>query len=112
MSTRKQLTGTRHCRLFFNTTMWAMWIVYIASVAAVVFSVLTERWILTATAGVALVLTLVLRAVVLSKSIRRYLDGMSLVRMLWLEAMIPMRKLARIIRYKRADKYDFISHKI
>ena len=26
MSTRKQLTGTRHCRLFFNTTMWAMWI--------------------------------------------------------------------------------------
>lgn len=112
MSTRKQLTGTRHCRLFFNTTMWAMWIVYIASVAAVVFSVLTERWILTATAGVALVLTLVLRAIVLSKSIRRYLDGMSLIRMLWLEAMIPMRKLARIIRYKRADKYDFISHKI
>ena len=89
-----------------------MWIVYVATVAAVVFSVLTERWILTATAGVALVLTLVLRAVVLSKSIRRYLDGMSLVRMLWLEAMIPMRKLARIIRYKRADKYDFISHKI
>lgn len=112
MSTRKQLTGTRHCRLFFNTTMWAMWIVYIASVAAVVFSVLTERWILTAAAGVALVLTLVLRAVVLSKSISRYLDGMSLIRMLWLEAMIPMRKLARIIRYKRADKYDFISHKI
>lgn len=112
MSTRKQLTGTRHCRLFFNTTMWAMWIAYLFTVAAVAFSVLTERWILTAAAGVALVLTLVLRAVVLSKSIRRYLDGMSLIRMLWLEAMIPMRKLARIIRYKRADKYDFISHKI
>ena len=112
MSTRKQLTGTRHCRFFFNTTMWAMWIAYLFTVAAVAFSVLTERWILTAAAGVALVLTLVLRAVVLSKSIRRYLDGMSLVRMLWLEAMIPMRKLARIIRYKRADKYDFISHKI
>lgn len=112
MSTRKQLTGTRHCRFFFNTTMWAMWIAYLFTVAAVAFSVLTERWILTAAAGVALVLTLVLRAVVLSKSIRRYLEGMSLVRMLWLEAMIPMRKLARIIRYKRADKYDFISHKI
>lgn len=112
MSTRKHLTGTRHCRFFFNTTMWAMWIAYLFTVAAVAFSVLTERWILTAAAGVALVLTLVLRAVVLSKSIRRYLDGMSLVRMLWLEAMIPMRKLARIIRYKRADKYDFISHKI
>lgn len=112
MSTRKSLERTVGPRVMFNATMWAMWIAYLSVAAAAVFSVLTQRWVLTGVAAVSLVVTLALRALVLRRSLRQFLEDVSAVKMLWFEATMPFRNFVRIIRFKTTDRYDFISHKI
>lgn len=112
MSTRKRLKGAKTARLFYNTTMWLMWLEYLLIDASLLFSILTDRWIITIAAAASFVVTLMLRAIVMKRSIRRYLDDMSYIKMLWFEAMMPLRKLSRMIKYGMADKYDFICHKI
>lgn len=112
MSTRKRLSSTTLPRLKFNATMWAMAVSYLLCVAAVAFSVVCQMWILTVAAGVALVLTSVLRAMMLKRSLGVFLPDMSAAAMLWHEITLPLRNLVRLLRYRFTDKYDFICHKI
>lgn len=112
MATRKRLDGTAVHRLAFNATMWMMTLAYAVCIAAIVFSALTARYVLTAAAAVALILTVVLRCVVLARSLKPWLDDMSWLKLWWLELTLPVRNMARMMKYRMADKYDFISHKI
>lgn len=112
MSTRKHLASAIVPRLKFNATMWAMAVSYLACIAAVAFSVVCQMWILTIAAGVALVLTSVLRAMLLKRSLGMFLPEMSAVAMLWHELTLPLRNFVRLLRYRFTDKYDFICHKI
>lgn len=112
MSTRKRLQGTLSRRLFFNTSMWAMVIMYFTTIAAIAYSAVNSMWVLTIVASLALVLSVILRCVVLGRSIRQYLDDMSYIKMWWLELTMPLRNMSRMFKYKMTDKYDFICHKI
>lgn len=112
MATRKRLDRTARRRLAFNATMWAMVLTYAACIAAIAFSALTGRYVLTAAAAAALILTAALRCVVLARSLKPWLGGMAWPALWWLELTLPARNAARMLRYRMADKYDFISHKI
>lgn len=109
---RKTLQGSVSARLVFNATMWSMSLCNICVLALAAFSIYTSRWALLAAACVSLLVSVALRMFVLSRSLRAYLDDMSSLKMWLFEQTMPFRNALRLLRYKRADKYDFISHKV
>ena len=74
--------------------------------------VVYSRWVTLGVCSLAFVINIVLRAVVLKKSIGKLLNDVSAPYLLLLELTIPLRNAVKMIRYKFTDKYDFISHKI
>lgn len=112
MATRKKLNRTYAIRLVFNTTMWAMVLGYVLPLSVGTFSILTERWLLCIVAAVTFLLTIMLRMYMLSSRLRIWLRGMSPATMLVFEMLMPLRNMVRIIRYRMADKLDFICHKV
>lgn len=112
MSTRRRLAGTRRPRMFFNLTMWMMVMGYLLCIAGIAVGSLTQRWVTLGVCSLAFVINIVLRAVVLKKSIGKLLNDVSAPYLLLLELTMPLRNAVKMIRYKFTDKYDFISHKI
>lgn len=112
MAIRKKLNRSRMPRFMFNLTMAMMTLGYVLPLLAAAFSVLTENYILLAVSVVSLLVAMILRSVVLCKSIGKYIEDMSVVRMLFLEMMLPLRNAARLMKYMSTDKYDFICHKV
>lgn len=109
---RKTLNGATKARLFFNASMCAMAISNISVLSVAAYSLYTSRFALLIAALAAFVISVILRMVVLSCSIRPYLDDMPYFKMWWFEQTLPFRNALRLFRYHRADKYDFISHKV
>lgn len=112
MAIRKKLRRTFMPRLMFNSTMSMMAIGYIMPLLSLAFSILNGNIVLMAVSVVSLLVAMILRCVVLSKSIGKYLEDMSVVKMLFLELSLPLRNAVRLIRYMSTDKYDFICHKV
>ena len=84
----------------------------IASLVTLAYAILMQDWILTGIAGFALLLLLILRTVIAHKAIRHFDDDISLLKLPFYEYGIIWRNLANKIRYWRADKNDFTSHKL
>ena len=84
----------------------------IASLATLAYAILMQDWILTGIAGFALLLLLILRTVIAHKAIKHFDDDISLLKLPFYECGIIWRNLANKIRYWRADKNDFTSHKL
>ena len=84
----------------------------IASLATLAYAIVLQDWILTGIAGFALLLLLILRTVIAHKAIRHFDDDISLLKLPFYEYGIIWRNLANKIRYWRADKNDFTSHKL
>ena len=84
----------------------------IASIAVLAFAIITQDWILTGIAGFALLLLFLLRMIIANKAIRHFDDEMNIIKLPFYEYGIIWRNLANKIRYWRADKNDFTSHKL
>ena len=84
----------------------------IASLAVLAYSILTENWILTGCAGFALILLFVLRMLIANKAIKHFDDELSMFLLPFYEYGIIWRNFANKLRYWRADKNDFTSHKL
>ena len=84
----------------------------IASLATLAYAILMQDWILTGIAGFALLLLLILRTVIAHKAIKHFDDDISMLKLPFYEYGIIWRNLANKIRYWRADKNDFTSHKL
>ena len=84
----------------------------IASLSTLAYAILVQDWILTGIAGFALLLLLILRTVIAHKAIKHFDDDISLLKLPFYEYGIIWRNLANKIRYWRADKNDFTSHKL
>lgn len=82
------------------------------SIATLAYSILTENWILAGCAGFALILLFVLRMIIASKAIKHFDDGLSTFLLPFYEYGIIWRNFANRLRYWRADKTDFTSHKL
>lgn len=112
MAIRKKLGRTAIPRFMFNLTMWMMAVGYILPLLALAFPIFTGNFIVMAASVVSLFVAMILRSVVLHKSVGQYIDNMSVVKMLFLEMSLPFRNVVRLIRYRSTDKYDFICHKV
>lgn len=112
LSTRKHLERTGKPRFTFNATMWMMAASIILPVAGIAVGAATQRWIALGVSALALIITLVVRAFVLKKSVGRLLPDVGAVKLLWLEITLPLRNAMRMLHYRTTDKFDFICHKI
>lgn len=112
LAIRKTLRNSRLPRFTFNLGVVSMLSANILLSALIAYSVIARLWILCGCAVFALLLSFVLRTVVLSIRLRPYLHGMSFVKLWWLEQTLPFRNCMRLLKYRFADKYDFISHKL
>jgi hypothetical protein len=111
-ATRKHLRRSLSLRLLYNLDQWAIHLNLLLILATLALSIITQRWILTASAGFALILTILLRTIIGKKAIHEFDENLSAWKVFPYEISIVWHNLLNIIRYWRADKYDFTSHKL
>lgn len=99
-------------RLTYRFDMAMMYLNYIAILGALTYSLFTQEWLLTAAAAAALLITIILRTVIARKAMRRFDLSIPAWKVTLYELRLPWTYLLAKIRYLRADKYDFISHKL
>lgn len=84
----------------------------LASIAVLAYAIFMQNWILTGIAGFSLLLLFVLRMIIANKAIKHFDDDIAIFKLPFLEYGIIWRNLANKMRYWRADKNDFTSHKL
>lgn len=84
----------------------------IASIATLAYGIIIHDWILTGSAGFAFLLLFILRMIIANKAIKHFDDEISIIKLPFYEYGIVWRNLANKLRYWRADKNDFTSHKL
>lgn len=111
-STREHLQRRIAHRLVMGWDMTWMLIDYIAIVASAVLGVITRDTVLAVAAAVAFMLTYILRAVIAHRSFRQFGYEMPVWKLPLLEIGMIFVRLLDNIRYRRSNKYDFITHKL
>lgn len=113
MEDRKHLArGTRH-RICAVTDQIFLHVNYMAIIAAgAIGLILPNRWLITAAAALSLIITLTTRTAIASAAFRQWRTDISAWRVPFYEISYIWRVLGYRIRYARADKNDFISHKL
>lgn len=111
-ASRKSLerAGSMRTLMFFDHLMPHLSL--IATLAVAACSILMKNWILTGCAGFSFLLLFIVRMLIANKAIRHFDDGIAMFKLPFFEYGIIWRNLATKLRYWRADKNDFTSHKL
>ena len=111
-ASRKSLerAGSMRTLMFFDHLMPHLSL--IATLAVAAYSILMKNWILTGCAGFSFLLLFIVRMLIANKAIRHFDDGIAMFNLPFFEYGIIWRNLATKLRYWRADKNDFTSHKL
>ena len=112
MESRKHLQRSLSHRLLFNLDQWALHLNYILFLAVLAYSIITQRWILTGIAAIALIITTCFRSAIGKKATNLFGETFSGWQILLFEIGIVWHNIGYLLKYRRADKYDFICHKI
>ncbi|MCR5132069.1 MAG: glycosyltransferase [Prevotella sp.] len=110
--TRKLLRRSFRHRLLPFIDELALHLTFIAAVATGVFAGLTQRWILLGVAVFSLLLTIILRTTFAKKVIRAFDEDIPSWKIYPYELSGIWHKMFHHIRYWRANKTDFTSHKV
>lgn len=111
-ASRKSLerAGSMRTLMFFDHLMPHLSL--IATLAVAAYSILMKNWILTGCAGFSFLLMFIVRMLIANKAIKHFDDGIAMFKLPFFEYGIIWRNLATKLRYWRADKNDFTSHKL
>lgn len=109
---RRHLEGSVRHRLPIVIDQLSLYINYIAIIAGVVYGALTQRIILIAAAIAALLITIIIRTAVASSALRKWSADVPAWKTIFYEIGVTLHMVYYRIKYKFADKNDFISHKI
>ena len=111
-ASRKSLerAGSMRTLMFFDHLMPHLSL--IATLAVAAYSILMKNWILTGCAGFSFLLLFIVRMLIANKAIRHFDDGIAMFKLPFFEYGIIWRNLTTKLRYWRADKNDFTSHKL
>lgn len=112
MHTRKYLARSFRHRLLPFIDELALHLCFLAIIGIGVFAGLTSRWILLGAAVVALVIAVCMRTSYARKTVRAYGEDIASWRLYPYELSGIWHKLYQHIRYWRADKAGFTSHKV
>ena len=112
MHTRKYLARSFRHRLLPFIDELALHLCFLAIIGIGVFAGLTSRWILLGAAVVALVIAVCMRTSFARKTVRAYGEDIASWRLYPYELSGIWHKLYQHLRYWRADKTGFTSHKV
>ena len=112
MENRQHLRGSGRHRCLPIIDQLALHGNYLLQFAALAVSLLTHNWIITAASALGILLTLVLRMVIGKRALNRFDIEISAWKVIPYELAIAWKKLGYKLKYRRANKYDFISHKL
>lgn len=111
-ATRKSLSRSMSMRTLMFFDHLVPHLSLIASIAGLAYAIVMQDWILTGCAGLALLLLFLLRMMIANKAVKHFDDNISMIKLPFYEYGIIWRNLANRLRYWRADKTDFTSHKL
>ena len=109
---RQQLRRNKRFRLIYNFDQCLFHLNYLAILSALVFSILTSRWILTGVAAIMLILTIVIRSRMAKKVLKRSKTEIPIWKVVPYEISILWKTIKYFFWYLRTDKTEFSSHKI
>ncbi len=109
---RQQLRRNKRFRLIYNFDHCLFHLNYLAILLALVFSILTSRWILTGVAAIMLILTIVIRSRMAKKVLKRSKTEIPIWKVVPYEISILGKTIKYFFWYLRTDKTEFSSHKI
>ena len=109
---RQQLRRNKRFRLIYNFDHCMFHLNYLAILLALVFSILTSRWILTGVAAIMLILTIVIRSRMAKKVLKRSKTEIPIWKVVPYEISILWKTIKYFFWYLRTDKTEFSSHKI
>lgn len=109
---RQQLRRNKRFRLIYNFDHCLFHLNYLAILSALVFSILTSRWILTGVATIMLILTIVIRSRMAKKVLKRSKTDIPIWKVVPYEISILWKTIKYFFWYLRTDKTEFSSHKI
>lgn len=112
MHTRKYLARSFRHRLLPFIDEMALHLCFLAIIGIGVFAGLTSRWILLGAAVVALMIAVCMRTSFARKTVRAYGEDIASWRLYPYELSGIWHKLYQHLRYWRADKAGFTSHKV
>lgn len=111
LSIRKGMLRSGRQMLRSFTDNAALHLSFVLSLAAIVFAVLTQRWLLCGIAGLSLVIGYSMRLVFTNRALKAMSLSVPLWRTPFYELSVAWHGLAYWLRYRHADKNDFTSHK-
>lgn len=109
---RQQLRRNKRFRLIYNFDHCLFHLNYLAILSALVFSILTSRWILTGVVAIMLILTIVIRSRMAKKVLKRSKTEIPIWKVVPYEISILGKTIKYFFWYLRTDKTEFSSHKI
>ena len=112
MENRQHLQRTPQHRLLPYIDQTALHGNYLLQCVALASSLLLGMWTIAVAAGLSLILTIILRLVMAKKALRRFDIDIPAWKIIPYELAIAWKHLGYKLKYHRADKYDFISHKL
>lgn len=112
MENRQHMERSGRHRFLFNLDQTAMYVNYIAILAAAAFAGLTERWILLAVAAFALLLTIGIRTIIGKKTIAAFQEEIPGWKIVPYEIRLLFHTIQLKYKYRTSDRNDFISHKL
>ena len=110
--TRRHLNGKFRYRCFFCIEQILLHFSFIGSIAAIVFASIFNNWVLLGCSISAVLLLLSVRTAIANKSLASYRQNIKLILLPFFELSLVWRNLWWKIRYIKANKTDFISHKL
>jgi hypothetical protein len=109
---RKHLKRSAKHRIPFYIDQLAVYINYLFIIVALLYSIYTSNWIICIAAVFSLIATIALRIFIGNKALALFNIDIPSWKIIPYELRIIWQNLNYRIKYWRANKYDFISHKL
>ncbi len=110
---RKHLRRSKRHRFYFIIDQLVLYVSYLLPIVAITIGILTKNWIITVVSIVSIIITSVLRINIAKKAIQKLqLYNFPTWKIIPYELKNIWIKLLYKVKYWKADKYDFISHKL
>lgn len=112
MCTRQHLRRSMRHRLPYNIIQTLKHAWYVLLAAAIIAAGILQQWITLGAAAALLILTVIIHAILGKKALEPYEPDISALKTVGMDLSRAWRALYYKLKYLRADKYDFTSHKL
>ena len=112
MENRQHMKRSFCHRILFNLDQWALHLNYLFILSALFFSIISQHWLITIIVCLTFIVSISIRTVIGHQAFLLFDEEISLWRIIPYEIGILWHNILYKVKYFKADKYDFISHKI